>query len=97
MDDRTHATRADLLEGIEQLRQNDLIDADDENELVRHVDQQRQSIEDALAKIGPEYQRRLAADGQASADRWLAQAARELGERDGASSRRMIDQLSFNG
>lgn len=47
-----------------------------------------QSHEQARAAIAPEYKRRVRVDGQASADRWLAQAARALGQRDGQQARK---------
>lgn len=38
-------------------------------------------------QLEPEYMRRVQADGKASADAWLAAAARELGRRDGQAAR----------
>jgi hypothetical protein len=51
-------------------------------------------MEEALKEIVPEYESRVARDGQESADEWLAATARALGERDGAESRRVVDSLS---
>ena len=49
---------------------------------------QTQSLDRELAWITPEYKRRVRTDGQASADRWLAQTARALGQRNGQQSRK---------
>lgn len=48
---------------------------------------QAQSLQQQMARIAPEYKRRVRVDGQASADRWLAQTARALGRRDGQNAR----------
>lgn len=41
-----------------------------------------------MRSLAPEYRRRVHDHGQAEADRWLAQTAREMGRRDGAAARR---------
>ena len=41
-----------------------------------------------MRAIAPEYQRRVRLYGQAEADRWLAQTARDMGQRDGTAARR---------
>jgi hypothetical protein len=81
-------------DGLDQLRQDGVIDGDDQNTLIRHLDEHRSTLEDELKRIVPEYESRIARDGQASADAWLAATARALGERDGAQSRRVVDSLS---
>ena len=40
-----------------------------------------------MRQLAPEYNRRVQADGRASADRWLAAAARTLGRHDGRAAR----------
>lgn len=82
------------VEDVERLHQEGLIDGDDQNTLIRHVEEHRRSLQEELALIVPEYKDRIARDGQPSADEWLAARARELGERDGASTRRVVDSLS---
>lgn len=82
------------MDGLGRMQQEGMIDGDDENTLIRHLDEHRQSMEDALKQIVPEYESRVAKDGQASADEWLAATARALGEADGAQSRRVVDSLS---
>lgn len=82
------------VEDVERLHQEGLIDGDDQNTLIRHVEEHRRSLQEELALIVPEYKDRIARNGQPSADEWLAARARELGERDGASTRRVVDSLS---
>lgn len=82
------------LQQIEQLRAEGGINADDEAALIRQLNACRAAIEEELAKAVPEYRRRVAEDGQASADAWLASVARELGEREGAGMRRIFDQFT---
>ncbi|WP_407353221.1 hypothetical protein [Luteimonas sp. R10] len=89
-----HSTVRPWMEQIEQLRSEGVIDADDENVLIRHVNDHQSLIERELASIAPEYERRVAADGQERADLWLQQCARELGTREGEKMRRIFDQLS---
>lgn len=82
------------LQQIEQLRSEGSINADDEAALIRQLNACQATIEEELAKVAPEYRRRVADDGQASADAWLAGVARELGEREGAGMRRIFDQFT---
>jgi hypothetical protein len=82
------------MDGFDRLQQDGVIDSDDQNTLIRHLDEHRRSIEEELRLIVPEYESRVARDGQASADDWLATQARALGERDGAQSRRVVDTLT---
>ncbi|MGS1097237.1 hypothetical protein ACVCNR_22060 (plasmid) [Aquamicrobium terrae] len=43
-----------------------------------------------MRAIAPEYNRRVRLYGRASADRWLAKTAREMGQRDGAAARKAM-------
>lgn len=47
----------------------------------------RRMVEQHKRELRPEYERRVREDGKASADRWLREAATELGRRDGAEIR----------
>ncbi|HEY4530414.1 MAG TPA: hypothetical protein VIG97_08845 [Luteimonas sp.] len=47
----------------------------------------RRMVEQRKRELRPEYERRVRTDGKASADRWLREAAAELGRRDGAEMR----------
>ena len=78
---------------IESLKTDGDIDASDEAALIRHVGDQRETLEQALASVVPEYQRRVAKDGKESADRWLGETARAMGEAQGRESRRVVDGL----
>src|SRR3546814_19633742 len=77
-----------------RLHQEGLIDGDDQNTLIRHVEDQRRSLQEELALIVPEYKERIARSGVAGANEWLATRARELGERDGQQARRVVASLS---
>src|SRR3546814_14575207 len=61
---------------------------------IRHVEDQRRSLQEELALIVPEYKERIARSGLDGANEWLAARARELGERDGQQARRVVDSLS---
>lgn len=94
--DRAQAERQGFVESIGQLRNENIIDAADQDALVRHYDQHKLNLEEELARITPEYERRVREDGEEQANQWLAETARELGERDGRSTRQMVDGLSVN-
>jgi hypothetical protein len=82
------------VEDVERLHHEGIIDGADQNALIRHLEEHRRSLQDELKLIVPEYNDRIARDGQPSADEWLAAKARELGERDGEKTRRVVDTLS---
>ena len=48
----------------------------------------RARLQREIAEVKVEYDRRLARDGKASADAWLAEKAREMGRREGEAARR---------
>lgn len=93
-DHDTRPDRREWVEGLDRMRREGMIDADDENTLIRHMDEHHRTLQAELERIKPEYEARIARDGQASADQWLAEAARALGEQAGARSRRVLDSLS---
>lgn len=86
--------RREWMDKVDQLAREGVIDCDDQNALIRHLDEHRRELEAELRKLVPEYERRLGTDGQAGADEWLAATARALGERDGVKTRRLVDSLS---
>ena len=47
----------------------------------------RRTVEQRKRELRPEYERRVREDGKPSADRWLREAAAEMGRRDGAAMR----------
>lgn len=85
--------REQLQRLLEQLRIDGTISQDEENDLVRHYGQLQQEFDDEAARMEPEYERRCRDEGKDAADRWLAEAARELGRRHGEATRRLTDQL----
>ena len=88
------AQRQAWIEGLAQLRQQGAIDADDENTLIRHMDERLEAVQVELRALVPEYERRVEQDGRDAADAWLGERSRELGEREGADARRMVDSLT---
>ena len=48
----------------------------------------RARLQREIAEVKVEYDRRLARDGKASADAWLAEKGREMGRREGEAARR---------
>ncbi|WP_300620829.1 hypothetical protein [Dokdonella sp.] len=92
----TEEDRRVYMASLAEMRANDLISADDENALIRHYEDQKASIEAAFLEFLPEYQRRVREDGEAKANEWLAETAREIGRREGEASRKVVDGLSAN-
>lgn len=85
--------REQLVEALGRLRVEGAIDEAEETQLLRHYDELQAEYQQALARAEPEYRRRVQADGQDAADRWLAETATELGRRAGEATRRLTDQL----
>lgn len=96
MNAETEEDRRVYMASLAEMRANDLISADDENALIRHYEDQKASIEAAFLEFLPEYQRRVREDGEAKANEWLAETAREIGRREGEASRKVVDGLSAN-
>lgn len=90
----TQAQRQAWIEGLAQLREQGAIDADDENTLIRHMDERLDAVQQELTALVPEYEQRVAEDGREVADAWIGTRAREMGEREGADARRMVDSLT---
>lgn len=85
--------REQLQRMLEQLRADGTISQDEESTLIRHYAELQQEFDEQAAQMEPEYERRCEEDGKDAADRWLAEAARELGRRHGEATRRLTDQL----
>lgn len=90
----TQAQRQAWIDGLAQLREQGAIDADDENTLIRHMDERLDAVQQELKALVPEYERRVASDGTDAADAWIGACARDMGEREGADARRMVDSLT---
>jgi len=88
------AQRQAWIEGLAQLREQGAIGSDDENVLIRHMDERLEAVQQELKALVPEYERRMESDGREAADAWLGACAREMGEREGADARRMVNSLS---
>lgn len=88
------AQRQAWIEALAQLRQQGAIDADDENTLIRHMDERLEAVQTELKALVPEYERRVETDGRGAADAWLGERSREMGEREGSDARRMVDSLT---
>lgn len=85
--------REELVEALDRLRVEGVIDESEESRLLRHYDEQQADYQQELARAEPEYRRRVQADGQQAADKWLSETATELGRRAGEATRRLTDQL----
>jgi len=88
------AQRQAWIEGLAQLREQGVLGADDENTLIRHMDERLEAVQQELKALVPEYERRVDSDGREAADAWLGAQARDVGEREGADARRMVDSLT---
>jgi hypothetical protein len=53
-------------------------------------------MDEAMAAIAPEYERRIVQDGQTAADEWLASTAQALGKEHGAATRHVLGSLNVN-
>ncbi|MFL6588492.1 MAG: hypothetical protein ACJ8GV_16620 [Luteimonas sp.] len=88
------AQRQAWIEGLAQLREQGAITVDDETTLIRHMDERLDAVQQELTGLVPEYNERVESEGQEAADAWIGQRAREMGEREGADARRMVESLS---
>lgn len=88
-------SRHDLIEGVAKLRQEGIIDADDEGAMIRFLDEQKSAlVEELRNRVNPEYDQRLATDGKQSADDWFAQEAQSMGRRQKAETERFVATLN---
>lgn len=81
-------------QSLDQLREAQVIDDADENALIRHYNERAQNLKEELDQLTPEYLSRVEQDGEASANEWLAETAKAMGERDAAETRELISRLS---
>jgi len=88
------AQRQAWIEGLAQLREQGALDADDENRLIRHMDERLDAVQQELAGLVPEYEQRVEREGREAADAWIGAQARVMGEREGADAQRIVDSLS---
>lgn len=80
---------------VEGLRDEGLIDGDQEATLIRHLDERRTGLEESMKALVPEYRRKLDADGKPAADEWAAAQARALGEADARATRELLEGMGI--
>lgn len=85
--------RDELVERLADLRQQGVVDASEEANLLQHYDEMLRDVIQEKVALHPEYQRRVVDDGQEAADTWLRDQAFDLGRRQGEATRRIVDQL----
>lgn len=85
---------ADIQATLDAARADGLIDAGDENALIRHADGRANELKEALDRIATEYQSRVRDDGQSNADQWLAATAEAMGRRDGEETRQLLSSIA---
>lgn len=85
--------RQELTERLGDLRQQGVLDATEEADLLRHYDDMLRDVEEEKARLEPEYLGRVEKDGEDSAKQWLAAAAEDLGRRHGEATRLLTEKL----
>jgi patatin-like phospholipase/acyl hydrolase len=93
VNDDIDAGREGWLQTVGAWRKDAQLADADESALIRHYDDRQQELATAMESIAAEYKQRLDDDGKASADIWLAEAAADLGRRDGESTRRLFESI----
>ncbi len=96
MSGHAQASRQAMVEGLDQLKAGGVLGEADQGALIRHLDEQRDTIAARIVEITPEYQRRVADDGLEAANAWLAEQGRLLGEQQGTASRHAVSQLDVS-
>ncbi len=86
-------TREELVERLADLRQQGVLDANEEERLLAQFDAMLRDVNEQKATLEPEYKRRVRDDGLDKANDWLRDAASELGRRHGEATRAITDQL----
>ena len=86
-------TREELVERLADLRQQGVLDVNEEERLLAQFDAMLRDVNEQKATLEPEYKRRVRDDGLDKANDWLRDAASELGRRHGEATRAITDQL----
>lgn len=76
---------------LSRLRAEGQVDDAGEAAVVRHFNERAGELENNLQNLVSEYKRLAEAEGEDAANRWLAQAAHELGKSDGEETRRVLE------
>lgn len=87
------ANRQELVDRLADLRQQGILDASEESELLRHFDDMLRDVEAEKAQLEPAYLKRVAEDGEEPAKQWLVEQAEALGRRVGQATREITDRL----
>lgn len=85
--------REELVARLSDLRQQGILDLDEETRLLAHYDGLARDSDEERARLEPEYNRRVQEDGQEAADAWLKEVAFEFGRRQGEATRQITDRL----
>lgn len=86
--------RQALIDRLDELRNEGAISATEHAELLEHFDSMQRDLREEMARLEPEYSRRLRDDGQPAADHWLTEVAEALGRHYGHATRRLTERLS---
>lgn len=85
--------RGELEERLADLRDQGLLEAEEESRILEHFDRMVRDTEEEKARLEPEYHRRVKEDGKDNADSWLKEVAFEFGRRQGEATRAITDRL----
>jgi hypothetical protein len=85
--------REELVERLADLRQQGILDIDEESRILAHFDGMMRDAADEKARLEPEFNRRVQEDGQEAAEAWLQELAFEFGRRQGEATRAITDRL----
>jgi hypothetical protein len=85
--------RRDWVDMVSSWGKDAQLSGSEEGVLVRHYDEWKEELARAMESVAEEYKQRLGEDGKAKADNWLAEAAAELGRRDGEATRRLFESI----
>lgn len=86
-------SREELLDTLGGLRAQGHLDVGDEAAILREYDGLLVELRGEKARLEAEYRERMARDGQARTDAWLAEAAAALGRRQGEQMRQLVQTI----
>ncbi|MDH5834471.1 hypothetical protein [Luteimonas kalidii] len=86
-------SRSELVELLDDLRQQGGLDVADEAAILRKYDALVIELRAEKAKLEAEFRERLARDGQDDTNAWLADAAEALGRRQGEQMRQLVQTI----
>ena len=85
--------RQELVDRLADLRQQGILDATEESDLIRHFDEMLRDVEAEKSLLEPAYLKRVAEEGEEPAKKWLVEQAEALGRRMGEATREITDRL----